>query len=506
MHRRFCVLLLLACLLLACSTCAFAKETDHISAGDALEGTDKAVYDYLSQQIVLVAAGEVTSTQFAVSAADLGLDQVWTAQDLGMEHIWEDSHISETAHAALEEKMDLDLEHVIDALVFDYPYELYWFNKIIGIHEEYAFSGTVGFPEDTVYFTYFRFSMAVSQDYAVIQDNLVYTYQIDPAKQIKAPAVLAEIQRVVAANAQKSDYEKLVAYKNYICDAVSYNYFAADTPNYPYGDPWQLISVFDGDDSTNVVCEGYAKAFQLLCDLTHFDADIQCILAEGMMHGGPGKGAHMWNIVQIEGRSFLVDVTNCDTGTAGHPDLLFLVGDDKDNASQGFDFCVKVSMTDTITYDYDQITRLLWDEDLLELTKEDFDPTGVIFTWAEDLQSCTALINGESLTCQVETQQEENQLMLTASVVYNGKTYTDEEIIHLEREELVLPKLFTDQQAETVWMLIAGYTEGRLTDLQLVEHAVGGTYDLSTIEGTDIQVFFLNNSNQAPLLPSLNVH
>ena len=55
-------------------------------------------------------------------------------------------------------------------------------------------------------------------------------------------------------------------------------------------------------------------------------------------------------------------------------------------------------------------------------------------------------------------------------------------------------------------MLIAGYTEGRLTDLQLVEHAVGGTYDLSNIVGTDIQVFFLNNGNQAPLLPSLNIH
>ena len=106
----------------------------------------------------------------------------------------------------------------------------------------------------------------------------------------------------------------------------------------------------------------------------------------------------------------------------------------------------------------------------------------------------------------METQQEENQLTLTASVVYNDKTYEDEEIIHLEREELVLPKLFTDQRAETVWMLIAGYTEGRLTDFQLVEHAVGGTYDLSNIVGTDIQVFFLNNVNQAPLLPSLNIH
>lgn len=30
----------------------------------------------------------------------------------------------------------------------------------------------------------------------------------------------------------------------------------------------ELIWVFDGDSSTNVVCEGYAKAFQYLCDLS----------------------------------------------------------------------------------------------------------------------------------------------------------------------------------------------------------------------------------------------
>ena len=34
----------------------------------------------------------------------------------------------------------------------------------------------------------------------------------------------------------------------------------------PYGDPWQLIYVFDDDPDTNVVCEGYAKAFKYEAD------------------------------------------------------------------------------------------------------------------------------------------------------------------------------------------------------------------------------------------------
>ena len=53
-----------------------------------------------------------------------------------------------------------------------------------------------------------------------------------------------------------------------------------------YGDPWQLVYVFDGDPSTNVVCEGYAKAFQYLCDLTRFDGDVTCRTVSGTMNGG----------------------------------------------------------------------------------------------------------------------------------------------------------------------------------------------------------------------------
>lgn len=519
MHRRFSVVLLFICLLLACSTGVFAKEANHVSAGDALDGTNEAVYDYLSQQIGLVASGAQTTTVFAVSAAELGLDQVWTAEDLGVERIWANSSsIFPNADAALTEKVGLDMQLVVDALLADHPYELYWFDKSYGVQEEYYLSGTIGSSGETVYITDFYFWMTISQDYAVIEGRTWYPYDLDSTKQAKVPAAVAEAKRVVDLNKNKSDYEKLLAYKDYICNVVSYNKYVASMPNYPYGDPWQLISVFDNNSKTNVVCEGYAKAFKYLCDLTDFEADVQCILADGWTDtkGGIGKGEHMWNIlIMPDGESYLVDVTNSDEGSVGHPDYLFLTGDDsKGTKHDSFSVVVPehsvgngyIAREETLIYTYNNTTLRLWEDAVLKLSTENYAPVQVDFVWAEDFRSCTALINGQSLTCQVETQQEENQLTLTASVVYNDKTYTDEEIIHLEREELVLPKLFTYQHAETVWMLIAGYTEGRLTDLQLVEHAVGGTYDLSNIVGTDIQVFFLNNSNQAPLLPSLSIH
>ncbi len=46
-----------------------------------------------------------------------------------------------------------------------------------------------------------------------------------------------------------------------------------------------------------------------------------------MMSGGTGEGPHMWNIVRMQdGFNYLVDVTNCDEGSIGYEDSLFLRG------------------------------------------------------------------------------------------------------------------------------------------------------------------------------------
>ena len=85
-----------------------------------------------------------------------------------------------------------------------------------------------------------------------------------------------------------------------ICDLVEYNSAAAnDELDDSVQDPWKLIWVFDGDSSTNVVCEGYAKAFKYLCDLSEFQRDISCITVSGVMSGGTGAGDHMWNVVNM---------------------------------------------------------------------------------------------------------------------------------------------------------------------------------------------------------------
>ena len=78
---------------------------------------------------------------------------------------------------------------------------------------------------------------------------------------------------------------------------------------------------------TNVVCEGYAKAFQYLCELTDWEGDVSCISVTGRMGTSTTRTEnHMWNVVRVNGmRACLVDVTNCDGGHLGAPDKLYMI-------------------------------------------------------------------------------------------------------------------------------------------------------------------------------------
>lgn len=200
-----------------------------------------------------------------------------------------------------------DVRTALDYLLVDLPAEFYWFDKTKGVvmSNNGVSLGTVSF--------------AVSADYAAGSEEDGVYYTVNSEKIDRAKDAVARAAAIEAKYKGLSDYRKALAFKNEICDLTEYNYSAAENTNTPYGDPWQLISVFDNDPSTKVVCEGYAKAFQYLCDL----GNVPCYTVSGEMDGGTGAGDHMWNIVVLDGESYLVDVTNCD---ALNSDGLFLKG------------------------------------------------------------------------------------------------------------------------------------------------------------------------------------
>ena len=78
---------------------------------------------------------------------------------------------------------------------------------------------------------------------------------------------------------------------------------------------WECISALAGSYGTSgPVCEGYARAFKVLCDRV----GIPCILTEGYAktsHVQPQL--HMWNYVQVDGSWYAVDVTWNDPIVSG---------------------------------------------------------------------------------------------------------------------------------------------------------------------------------------------
>ena len=432
--RRLLALLLLLSLLFGLSTAVSAKDSPFpISAGSSLTGLEKTIYDRLSAQILKISTGECVEPTVSFTLKELGLDGTWTAQDLGVNSLLQGNSFSQAAIDALYDKLNFDSGLVINALLADYPFDFFWFDKTMGFR---IFSPSCTSDGSTIWFAKdetLDILFAVCQEYAKRVDATHYNpYLLDPAA-LEAYGVenaRAEAMRIVQANAGKSNYEKLMAYREAICDAVSYHHTAVSNPNYPYGNPWQPIYAFDSDPATNVVCEGYAKAFKYLCDLSDFAGDVRCYLVDGWIDSGVGQGGHMWNIVAMpNGKTYLVDLTNCDEHTMWYPGWMFLAGDDNDGSIDA-DYVIIVpehpigngyiSLGGQISYDYKDAMYELWNENILKIADEDYVPgedepeesvhTHTVMVQSAVIPTCTAsgLTEGSyCLTCnKVLTAQE----------------------------------------------------------------------------------------------------
>lgn len=334
------------------------------AAGDRLSGLEKDIYTDLKTKITEVATGARSSTVFDVSADFSSLK--WTKAELGVSAIVSGGSVTDEAQTAVNKAFSqaVDLEKILNCLLADCPYELYWFNKTSGM----AVQRGTSYSSTSVSITGLTLSFMVASAYAS------GTYTANTTKTGATSTAVTNAKAIVTANASKADRKKLEAYRAKICELVSYN-SSAVAGSTAYGDPWQLIYVFDGDSSTNVVCEGYAKAFQYLCDLSTFSGDVTCYTVTGTMSGGTGAGGHMWNVVQLENKNLLVDVTNCDSGTIGATTKLFLVAVAGTDSGRTHTFTIN---TTNVVYTYDESQKDLFCSGYLALTPDSSSGTGTI--------------------------------------------------------------------------------------------------------------------------------
>lgn len=392
------------------------------TAYDHLTGNDKLVYDALKKQIQSVAEGTTSSTEFTVTLKDLGIENnSFTAADLGVSQVSEVNgyyiYLTSEANQKMTAMTKFDFSAVKNALLYDCPYDLYWYDKTQG--STYSLFAPAVRTDGTAYFYYdsITISFAVAKEYKGNADYTVNTDKVNAAKTAAATA-----KSIVEKYKDKSDYQRLKAYKDEICALVSYNDAAAKdsylTEN-GYGDPWQLIYVFDGDSSTNVVCEGYSKAFQYLCDL---DGGLTCYTVTGTLGGGTGAGAHMWNLVTLNDANYLVDVTNCDgtqgadSNTIGFPDNLFLAGAGTQTAGESYtiSFTAWTNANASVSYAYDTTTIGSYSKDELTIADSKY-----VEKETTPITEATVSISGDTNTTYDGTTH-------TVSVTKDGAELTED--------------------------------------------------------------------------------
>lgn len=443
-------------------------------AGSRLSGQDKIVYDKLKEKITLVANGEQPSTEFSVQISDLSEKLEYTAEELECPLFTDDNKPNQAAADSLCSKLNSHMQSIIDALLVDCPYELYWYNKTVVVNSQFP---KINYKSDNGGCLYFNPESVVTFQFPV---DTAYSgsepYTTDTSKTGQAKKAAANAQEIVKAAAALSDYQKLVYYRQEICKLTEYDHVAADSglAASPAGiNPWQLIYVFDNDPDTNVVCEGYAKAFQYLCDETEFqDKSIHSIIVTGIMTGATGAGPHMWNVVHMgNGNNYLVDVTNCDENSVGADDKLFLTGYTTGSVDDGYTIEIpfeipipELASAVTYQYDKDEYTDIVAIYGIENITlvqggtlKESDLSTGeacehnyeAAFNWADDHKSCTATLTCQKdkthvvsgLACTVTstiktpaTCAAKGITSYTAKVEYAGKTYEDsKEIEDIEK-------------------------------------------------------------------------
>ena len=297
-------------------------------AGSYLSGAARALYLQLFDMISQVAAGTVVSTVFTFPVEQIYPQTVFTAQDLGVSAIVSNGAFTpEAAKAISNLLLSIEPRSVFKALLSDCPYALYWYDRTdsggvdIFYPDSFAFKGG-----NLTILGSLTVRIAVSSDYSGGE------YLVNPSYGQSVTAAVQNAHEIVSRYEGLKDYDRLLAYKNEICALTAYNYTATEEN---FGNPWQLIWVLDGDPKTNVVCEGYAKAFQYLNDLS--DTAVSVISVTGNLC----EEKHMWNIVCMEdGKKYLADITNCDKGMAGYPNYLFLAGYADGNIKDGYWFSV----------------------------------------------------------------------------------------------------------------------------------------------------------------------
>lgn len=333
---------------------------------------EKELYDKLKARVMDIAAGREVRTAVSVSIPNPSEGSPWTGELLHLNTLMGgDGKVSSEALGSILAAVGLKPVRVIYAVRGDCPYEMFWFDLKWSNGFRYRVEKDEHGNIIGLYNLTYTMSPTVTEAYREPNTDL-FTASAEKISAVNS--AIANAHNIIFRHAGKPDIDKIYAYRDELCALNTYNHDAADGKEGRYGDPWQIIYMFDGDPTTRVVCEGYAKSFQFLCECTEFNRkEIYAFSVTGiLMHTATDTGGgHMWNIIHMDdGRNYLVDVTNSDAGNVGNDRYFFAVPLSGD-PNAGYFYADNYFV-------YDADTRSLFSDEELHISDSPYVPPQII--------------------------------------------------------------------------------------------------------------------------------
>ena len=335
---------------------SFRSKSGSSVVSSTFTANEQKLYNDLLPKMRSIAEGDLNSSKVVISVGSYFPKTTYTKSDLGVSSFVNSTEtaLSDEAITKIDNELNMDFGKVTFALFTNKPFEMYWFDKT-NMNTSYSYIDKVNISGDrnTMDTSQIEliFEFPVEKEYSAtnatktLDLNSTLTKSVSTKTQAKAKEV---VNQVTSNN--KTHYDILKAYMDWVCGAVDYNQTVKLTDD--YGNPWQMVWVFDDDDSTKVVCEGYSKAFKYLCDLTPelTNDGIEVYLMLGDLGGnGITPQPHMWNVVHMtDGKNYLVDCTNMDPQAIKweNENLLFMAGAPKESGTADGQASDKYSFSD----------------------------------------------------------------------------------------------------------------------------------------------------------------
>ena len=251
------------------------------------------------------------------------------------------------------------------------------------------------------------------------------------------------LDTMVTDTKDMSDFDKVKFIHDYLVLNNEYNSEASTAYSKAYKSSSAIIGIKEGKNAP--VCEGYARAFKVMCD----KLSIPCVIVSGKAKVNNEHLGHMWNYVLINNRWYVIDVTWDDpvllSGTYDElPDEkkyeYFLIGYEKEKEShipsgsftqvEDYDFFFEYPHTYPLNYNDD--TKLY----SISITKY---TNGIITT---DLLDELYVLPGTKVNVTVDVV--EGMVLIDNSLKMNGVPILNQEFTMPHSNVVITAAFMTD--------------------------------------------------------------